>query len=1245
MLRETAHCHLSDQPPARTPDRSLDPRVRYLTHRFRVVGAGTADVVRALTSAHRLLDGYFCRETLLVEPRPHGEVVTVTNVSGTHAEAGTDAGERTSSGAEAMSPGPQSAAEIPLDALAQAVDRGVHLIVCGRGHGATTELTDRLRRRVPLSAALVMPHGDAVEVEFQVRDRPGLDREILPFVERVTRAFVATRTVDTLRDAGHSAVGPRAMDEDAHALGGPSGDRRHPRPRPGGCSSAPPGESPLFVRRFHELVDADPDRLAVVDGEDVLTYADLAALSSRLAWGLCRRGLGKGARVMILARRRALLVAMEIAGFKVGATLCILDPRHPTAYLRSCADVLRPDLVVDMADVPAVADDTVRAADLLDDVPETPPGAFRSDVLGYDDCAIVTFTSGTTATPKAVAGRYGSLTAFFDWMDDHVGPLAGRRFGLCSSLGHDPLQRDIMTPLWLGGSITVPDESVLSAPVDLRAWLDANQVEVLCMNPVMATALSDASKALPSLRVLFFVGSVLTRDQVTAIRRVAADARIINLYGSTETQRAVGFFEVPSDPRALANLPDVIPLGQGMKDVQLMVASREGEERRPRLPFQVGEILVRSRDVALGYLGDAAATAARFATGVFGADDDIPTYATGDLGYLSPRHGVVYVGRVDDQYKINGFRVELDQINAACREHAVVKDAVTVVVTIDGHHTLVTWLVPTDPIVTVEPTRFRAFLAERLPAYMLPARIETITDLPLTPNNKVDRARLAAMARTSASPPSEGRPEDGHRPAEGGNGLVRAMTAFVSRHTGRSRASVPTDVPLDLLGIDSLRFLSLVQRIGGAAEVRSRCGRTPRVTMSIDELAGGAAATRSAVPSEARRRDERRTSGTSGTNGADGFGHGASECTPRPRDLLGPVTEVTETSISFGPLTFEHLCSNSYLGLGSHPDLRENVARFIRDRATLCAHGSAELNGTTVWHERLIEELSRAHETETAVLYSSGYLANVSVIPALAGPGDEVFVDAACHKSIIDGCILSGADIHVYAHNDAADLELSLRQATQGSRKLIITEGVFSVDGDILDLPSVRALAQQYGCRLLVDDACAVGQIGRTGRGTAEHFGLPDAIDVTVGTLAKTLCASGGYVACDRETADRLRLKRGETFSTAIPPLQAFIAAEAARLLRTEGSSLTARLARNAAIWRDSLVTAGFDIGTSATAITPLRYEDEGRMRRAFLHALDVGVYCLPAGRAWSATGFALRTSVTAAHDPRRLGDIAARLR
>jgi 8-amino-7-oxononanoate synthase len=259
-------------------------------------------------------------------------------------------------------------------------------------------------------------------------------------------------------------------------------------------------------------------------------------------------------------------------------------------------------------------------------------------------------------------------------------------------------------------------------------------------------------------------------------------------------------------------------------------------------------------------------------------------------------------------------------------------------------------------------------------------------------------------------------------------------------------------------------------------------------------------------------------------------------------------------------------------------------------------------------HRRLEEQLARFKGTETALLFGSGYLANAGVVSTLAREGDVVFSDALNHASIIDGCRLSRAETFVYEHCDTDHLEWGLRQA-QGRGSLIVTDGVFSMDGDVAPLERIVELAQRYDARVMVDEAHGTGAIGPDGRGAVAAAGLEDEVDVIVGTLGKALGSYGAYVCCDRTMADFL-VNRARTliFSTALPPPAVAGAMASLELLREQPERVD-RLARNARVLRQSLTDHGLEPGPSETQIVPLIVGDAGEAMAACERALQRGVF------------------------------------
>jgi 8-amino-7-oxononanoate synthase len=301
------------------------------------------------------------------------------------------------------------------------------------------------------------------------------------------------------------------------------------------------------------------------------------------------------------------------------------------------------------------------------------------------------------------------------------------------------------------------------------------------------------------------------------------------------------------------------------------------------------------------------------------------------------------------------------------------------------------------------------------------------------------------------------------------------------------------------------------------------------------------------------------------------------------------------------------LCSNNYLGLADHPRLREAAADAAM-RWGVGTGASRLVSGTMTIHRRLEERLAAFKGRQTALLFGSGYLANAGTIAALARPGDVVFSDELNHASIIDGCRLSRAEVFVYEHADVEHLRWGIEQA-EGRGALIVTDSVFSMDGDVAPLAEIVELAHRYGLRTVVDEAHATGTLGPGGRGAVAEAGLDDQIDVIVGTLGKALGSYGAFVACDAQMAQYLlNAARTFIFSTALPP-PAVAGALAALDLLAERPRLVTKLAANAAALRAGLVQEGFAVGESRTQIIPLVIGEAQLAMRICEAALTRGVF------------------------------------
>jgi 8-amino-7-oxononanoate synthase len=301
------------------------------------------------------------------------------------------------------------------------------------------------------------------------------------------------------------------------------------------------------------------------------------------------------------------------------------------------------------------------------------------------------------------------------------------------------------------------------------------------------------------------------------------------------------------------------------------------------------------------------------------------------------------------------------------------------------------------------------------------------------------------------------------------------------------------------------------------------------------------------------------------------------------------------------------LCSNNYLGLADHPRVREAAAEAAM-RWGVGAGASRLVSGNMTVHRRVEEQIAEFKGSEACVLFGSGYLANTGVISTLAREGDVVLSDALNHASIVDGCRLAKARTFIYDHCDMEHLEWGLREAA-GRASLIVTDGVFSMDGDVAPLPEIVELARQYDARVMVDDAHGTGALGPGGRGSVAAAALEDEVDVVVGTLGKALGSYGAYVCCSSEMAEYLvNSARTLIFSTALPPPAVAGAMAALEILRTEPQRVD-RLRRNGALLREALAAEGLDPGDSETQIVPLVVGDPAQAVKSCEQALQRGVF------------------------------------
>ena len=350
-----------------------------------------------------------------------------------------------------------------------------------------------------------------------------------------------------------------------------------------------------------------------------------------------------------------------------------------------------------------------------------------------------------------------------------------------------------------------------------------------------------------------------------------------------------------------------------------------------------------------------------------------------------------------------------------------------------------------------------------------------------------------------------------------------------------------------------------------------------------------------------------------------------------------PVSSAEDTEIIVDGKPLVMLGSNNYLGLTTHPEVKKAAKEAIEVYGTGSC-GSRFLNGTLDIHEELERELAEFVGKESALVFSTGYQTNLGIMSALLGRNDVVVLDKWDHASIVDGTRLGMAEVKRFKHNDMDHLKKVLDQIPKDKGILIVVDGVFSMEGDIANLPELVKIKKEYGARLMVDDAHSVGILGENGAGTAEHFGLTDEVDLIMCTFSKSFASLGGFVAGEAKVIDYIKhFARPMIFSAALPPAQVAAAKASLQIIKTDRKRRE-NLWENTRFWQEGLKKLGFDIGETQTPIVPVIIGDDMLTFAIWKKLMEYGVYtnpvitpAVPPGRQL------LRTSIMATHTKEQL--------
>lgn len=521
--------------------------------------------------------------------------------------------------------------------------------------------------------------------------------------------------------------------------------------------------------RLSKLAGASPDKVALVDSKESWSYGDLNQRSNQLAHYLQRQSVSLGEPVAIYAHRSTALVWAIAGVLKAGAAFVIFDPAYPTARLCDYVRLAKPvawleiegagdvpaELLQELGDVPScrLAHTGVASAFLGDESEENLDISRKPDDLAY-----IAFTSGSTGEPKGILGNHGGLTHFQPWLAEQFDFGESDRFSLLSALSHDPLLRDVFFPLWYGATLVIPDPMQIASPGYLARWMHQQKITVSNLVPAMLHVLCHTGPQAPvldELRYAVVVGDVLTRSDVAALYELSPSVTCVNVYGATETQRALSYQVIPREDLTalhdgLMEKKAVLPVGKGFGGVQLLVCRRDGELAGVGEP---GEIYFRSHHLAKGYL-DPSLNDERFLANPWTSDSGDRLFRSGDFGRYLSDGAVELIGRGDSQVKLRGFRIELGEIEALLNLHPRIAESVVIISGAkDGdvaHRRLVAYIVPETGDDGPDVAALRDYLNRRLPDYMVPSAFIELEVLPLTHSGKVDRKALPAPELAAA---------------------------------------------------------------------------------------------------------------------------------------------------------------------------------------------------------------------------------------------------------------------------------------------------------------------------------------------------------------------------------------------------------------------------------------------------------------------------------------------------------------
>ncbi|WP_046757205.1 amino acid adenylation domain-containing protein [Kordia jejudonensis] len=954
-----------------------------------------------------------------------------------------------------------------------------------------------------------------------------------------------------------------------------------------------------------------PDRIAIVDGKINIDYKRLLAKANQVAGALQHRKIPKGSLIGVCMHRSWELVATLIGVMQAGCAYVPLDPTYPK-------DRIKYMLEDSKAKAAVVSDGTT--ANLCAGV----ENVVWIDALGdhsdenihasKNELAYVIYTSGSTGKPKGVAVEHKNIVAMRASVRQMFSDKELNGMLAAASVCFDTSVMEIMGTLSLGGKIILVQNAL-----ELTKIPALDQVRTFVMVPSSVQALL-ATETLPkNIKCVVFGGEALKRSLVEQVYAHDSVERVLNAYGPTEDTVYSTISEVSRDTK-------IVTIGKSVLNSRAYILN---ENLQPVSNGDAGELHLAGTKLARGYLYDEAKTNERFIE--IEPTEAIPDrrlYKTGDLCRWAENGEIEFLGRVDQQVKIRGFRIELEEIESTLETmegiHAVAAAAV------EGgirQKMLLLYVVKKDDSITTE--HIKSYIAARLPKYMIPQVVKYLDELPLLPNDKLDRKKLMQLAQKSSS--KETTTENLLGQFKSSNeSLKEAVLETIQREVATimniddSKTILPNQ-PFDEHGLDSLSTLEFSSRLSKSLGKKITAPiilrhPTPNALTNyvVDITENGGEVVENAsckVFSDTLAKFQFDIQSSFPTfQAANATAWSADDKSKLVQEVLrmvndnrrNPYGKVLRTGSAatgvvgdaFNDEEQEAIIwsTNLYFGLNRDDRVIKEATLALEKFGTGMGI-SASASGMTNQHVAFEKEFADLVGKEDACLFPTGYTANVGAISGILGKNDVVVIDQLCHASIVDGARLSGAEIRTFKHNDAKDLETVLQSEVSPYRTvLVVLESVYSMGEGTAPVAEIVKMAKKYNALTFVDEAHSFGFYGKNGAGICAAQGATENVDFLMTTLSKALGSIGGIIAASREHIGLLKASsRAYIFQASISPADIAAALTSLRLLRAD-EKLREQLWDRTRYMRRRFEEAGYDLGTGDGPIITPHFGDKDKL-------------------------------------------------